>query len=257
MPEGDHGRRGFQRLSKGRHTTGSATPSGARPQARPDDAATRPQAPGARPQLRADAGWTRLAPSGIRPGDRRNRAGRRLRWAITLAVIVLAGVGAGLAIGLRGDSPDPALTATAQNQTPRGAAELAWSEAILTKLGDPLTAANIVSMGYWMQNEAGTPPSGIVGANNPINVSQPGYGGTPIKSEGPDYSLYSYPTPRDGIDATVTYLNRPSYAGILAALKAGRGLSSSSLAAEFFTYSGGGYDSVPDHWGASQGKPQT
>jgi hypothetical protein len=49
----------------------------------------------------------------------------------------------------------PAPTATAQNQTPRGANELAWSEAILTALGDPLTDANIVSLGYWMQNEAG------------------------------------------------------------------------------------------------------
>jgi hypothetical protein len=227
MPEGDHGRRGFQRLSKGRH------------------------------MLRANAGWTRPARSGIRPEDRRNRARRRLRWAIALAVVVLAGVGAGLAVGLRGASPDPALAATAENQTPKGAAELAWSEAILTKLGDPLTAANIVSMGYWMQNEAGSPPSGIVGANNPMNVSQPGYGGTPIRSEGHGYYLYSYPTPRDGIDATVTYLNRPSYDGIQAALKSGRGLSSSSLAAEFSTYSGGGYDSVPDNWGASQGRPQT
>jgi len=226
MPEGDHGRRGFQRLSKGR-------------------------------QLNASAGWTRLAPSGIRPGDRQDRARRRLRWAIALAVVVLAGVGAGLAIGLRDDSPDPALTATAENQTPKGAAELAWSEEILTKLGDPLTAPNIVSMGYWMQNEAGSPPSGIVGADNPINVSQPGYGGTPIRTEGHGYYLYSYPTPPDGIDATVTYLDRPSYAGIRAALKAGSGLSSSSLAAEFSAYSGGGYDSVPDHWGASQGKPQT
>jgi hypothetical protein len=207
--------------------------------------------------LRADAGWTQPAPSGIRPEDRRNLARRRLRWAIALAVVVLAGLGAGLAIGLRGNSPEPALAATAENQTPKGAAELAWSGAILTKLGDPLTAANIVSMGYWMQNEAGSPPSGIVGANNPINVSQPGYGGTPIRSEGHGYYLYSYPTPQDGIDATVTYLNRPSYDGIRAALKSGSGLSSSSLGAEFSTYSGGGYDSVPDHWGASQGKPQT
>jgi hypothetical protein len=239
MPEGDHERRGFQRLAKGRHTTNSQIASGARP------------------ELRPDAGWTRLAPSGNRPGDRPNQPKRRLRWVIGLAVVVLAGVGAGLIIGLRDDSPGPALTPTAANQTPKGAAERAWSEAILTKLGDPLTAANIVSMGYWMQNEAGSPPSGLVGANNPINVSQPGYGGTPIRSEGHGYYLYSYPTPQDGIDATVTYLNRPSYDGIRAALKAGSGLSSSSLAAEFSTYSGGGYDSVPDNWGASQGRPQT
>jgi hypothetical protein len=153
--------------------------------------------------------------------------------------------------------PALAPVATAENQTPTGDNELAWSEAILTALGDPLTDANIKSMGYWMQNEAGSPPSGIVGANNPINVSAPGYGGTPIKSEGGGYSLYSYPTVQDGIDATVAYLTPTGYGGILAALKAGAGLSSSSLAGEFSTYSGGGYSTVPDTWGASQGMPET
>jgi hypothetical protein len=147
--------------------------------------------------------------------------------------------------------------ATAEYQTPRGANELAWSEAILTRLGAPLTDANIVSLGYWMQNEAGYPPYGIVGANNPINVSQPGYGGTPIKQEGCCYSLYSYPTVQDGIGAIAAYLARPSYTAIMAALKAGSGLSSSSLASEFSVYSGGGYTTVPDSYGASQGKPET
>ncbi|HEY1823002.1 MAG TPA: hypothetical protein VGG83_24010, partial [Trebonia sp.] len=70
--------------------------------------------------------------------------------------------------------------ATAEYQTPTGQNQLAWSQAILKALGDPLTSANIISIGYWMQNEAGSPPSGIVGANNPINVSMPGYGGTQI-----------------------------------------------------------------------------
>jgi hypothetical protein len=147
--------------------------------------------------------------------------------------------------------------ATQENQTPRGDNELAWSEAILRALGDPLTDANIISLGYWMQNEAGSPPSGIVGANNPINVSQPGYGGWPIKSEGGGWSLYSYPTPQDGIAATAKYLTPTSYPDILAALKAGVGLSSSSLASELSTYSGGGYSTIPDAWGLSQGKPKT
>jgi hypothetical protein len=153
--------------------------------------------------------------------------------------------------------PAPAPTATAENQTPRGANELAWSEAILTALGDPLTDANIVSMGYWMQNEAGSPPKGIVGANNPINVSQPGYGGWPIKSEGGGWSLYSYPTPQDGVAATVKYLTPTGYPLILAVLKSGQGLSSSSLAGELSVYSGGGYRQIPDTWGASQGRPDT
>jgi LPXTG-motif cell wall-anchored protein len=152
-----------------------------------------------------------------------------------------------------GLTPSP----TAEYQTPTGTNQLAWSEAILKALGDPLTGANITSVGYWMQNEAGSPPSGIVGANNPINVSEPGYGGVPIKDEGPVYHLYSYPTVQDGIEALVAYLNPYSYSGILAALKSGAGLSSSSLAAEFSVYSGHGYSTVPDAWGLSQGVPLT
>jgi hypothetical protein len=148
-------------------------------------------------------------------------------------------------------------TPTKEYQTPTGRNELAWSEAILRAFGDPLTTANIVSMGYWMQNEAGHPPYGIVGADNPINVSEPGYGGTPIQNEGGGYHLYSYPTVTDGIHAIVAYLKRPNYVGILAALKAGVGLSSPSLASEFLVYSGNGYSTVPDSWGASQGRPET
>jgi hypothetical protein len=147
--------------------------------------------------------------------------------------------------------------ATAEYETPKGSNELAWSEAILKGLGDPITNANVISLGYWMQNEAGSPPYGIVGANNPINVSQPGYGGTPIKSEGGGYSLYSYPSVTDGVDATVAYLNNGAYSLILAALKAGAGLTSSSLADEIGTYSGHGYTTIPDSWGSSQGQPET
>src|SRR6266566_1191088 len=156
-------------------------------------------------------------------------------------------------------SPSPVLvpTPTVEYQTPTGRNELAWSEAILRAFGDPLTTANIVSVGYWMENEGGHPPYGIVGANNPINVSEPGYDGTPIQNEGGGYFLYSYPTVTDGIHAIVAYLNRPNYVGILAALKAGLGLSSPSLASEFLVYSGNGYSTVPDSWGASQGRPET
>ena len=146
---------------------------------------------------------------------------------------------------------------TAEYETPRGADQLAWSEAILKALGDPLTSANIISIGYWMQNEAGTPPYGIVGANNPINVSQPGFGGWPINSEGNGYNLYSYPSPQAGIEALVAYLTPTGYPQILAALKSGAGLSSPSLGGELSEYSGGGYTTIPDTWGASQGKPET
>lgn len=144
-----------------------------------------------------------------------------------------------------------------ENQTPTGQNQLAWSEAILTALHAPLTDANIISMGYWMQNEAGSPPYGMVGENNPINVSEPGYGGTPIESEGGGYSLMSYPTVQDGIDAIVAYLTVGAYNGIVDDLRNGVGLNDSSLASEISEYSGGGYTTIPDSWGQSQGQPET
>ena len=190
------------------------------------------------------------------PGARR-RAGPRHPGTFP----VRAAVGRRVTSGARQPAaPAPVAGApapTAEYETPRGANQLAWSEAILTALGDPLTSANIVSIGYWMQNEAGTPPHGIVGANNPINVSQPGFGGWPIKSEGGGYNLYSYPSPQAGIQALVAYLTPTGYPQILAALKSGAGLSSPSLGGELSEYSGGGYTTIPDTWGASQGKPET
>ena len=146
---------------------------------------------------------------------------------------------------------------TAENETPSGENQKAWSEAILTSLGAPLTSANIVSIGYWMQNEAGSPPSGIVGANNPINVSQPCCGGVPIQDDGDGVTfLQSYPTAADGVEAITQYLNRGNYTTILADLKAGAGLMSDpNLASEISLYSGGGYSTIPDSWGQSQGTP--
>jgi hypothetical protein len=155
------------------------------------------------------------------------------------------------------DSGGLTVQATAENQTPTGENQKAWSEAILNALGAPLTSANIVSIGYWMQNEAGSPPSGIVGANNPINVSQPCCGGVPIQSDGDGVTfLQSYPTAADGVEAIAQYLNRPNYNQILADLKAGKGLmDDSSLAPEISLFAGGHYSTIPDSWGKSQGTP--
>jgi len=152
-----------------------------------------------------------------------------------------------------GLTPQP----TAQNETPKGENQKAWSEAILNALGAPLTSANIISIGYWMQNEAGSPPSGIVGANNPINVSQPCCGGVPIQDDGDGVTfLQSYPTVADGVEAIAQYLNRGNYTTILADLKAGVGLmNQSNIASEIQLYSGGGYSTIPDSWGQSQGQP--
>jgi len=151
-----------------------------------------------------------------------------------------------------GLTPQP----TAEYQTPRGENQKAWSEAILTALGAPLTSANIVSIGYWMQNEAGSPPYGIVGANNPINVSQPCCGGVPIQDDGDGVTfLQSYPSVSQGVQAIATYLERGNYVNIVADLRAGGGLSDPNLASEISLYSGGGYSTIPDAFGSSQGQP--
>jgi hypothetical protein len=141
------------------------------------------------------------------------------------------------------------------NVTPTGTNQLAWSEAILAALGAPDTDANIISMGYWMQNEAG----GLVGENNPINVSEQGYDGWNIQSEGNGWYLRSYPTVADGVAAIAAYLSYPNYSQIKSDLQAGIGLgtSTSTLASQLSVYSGGGYTTIPDSWGASQGQPET
>jgi hypothetical protein len=150
-------------------------------------------------------------------------------------------------------------TATAENETPTGTNQEAWSEAILTQLGDPLTSANIISIGYWMQNEAGQPPTGLVGQNNPINVSQDGYGGVPIQDDGNGINfLMSYPTVTDGLQATAAFLSSGSYPVILADLKSGIGLMTDpNLAANISEFSGDHYSTIPDSWGQSQGVPET
>lgn len=145
---------------------------------------------------------------------------------------------------------------TAEYETPTGEKQKAWSEAILTALGAPLTSANIISIGYWMQNEAGSPPYGIVGANNPINVSEPGHGGVPIQDDGDGVTfLMSYPSVSDGIAAITAYLERGNYVNIVADLRSGAGLNDPNLASEISLYSGGGYSTIPDAFGASQGQP--
>jgi hypothetical protein len=148
--------------------------------------------------------------------------------------------------------------ATAEYETPRGDNQKAWSEAILTALEAPLTSANIISIGYWMQNEAGSPPYGIVGANNPINVSEPCCGGIPIQSDGDGVTyLQSYPTAANGIQAIAAYLERGNYVNIVAALRQGVGLSGSNLSDEISLFAGGHYSTIPDAYGLSQGTPES
>jgi hypothetical protein len=118
-----------------------------------------------------------------------------------------------------------------------GANATAWADAILTTMGAPTTAANVSSMVNWFAHEGGG------GANNPMNTTLQTSGSTgSINAVG----VQSYSTVAAGVAATVQTLNGGNYPAIVAALKAGTGLSggSGAVASELSTWSGGGYDSV-------------
>ena len=56
--------------------------------------------------------------------------------------------------------------------------------------------------------------------------------------------------------AIAEYLSRGNYVNIVAALRAGVGLSGGNLADEIGLYSGGNYTTIPYSYGASQGTPE-
>ena|SRR5215469_4229118 len=83
-------------------------------------------------------------------------------------------------------------------------------------------------------------PDGALFTNNPLNTTQPGFGATgSINSVG----VKTYPTPSDGLQATVTAMENGDYGDILAALHSGMGMCGESLAG-LSAWSGAGYSSV-------------
>jgi len=117
----------------------------------------------------------------------------------------------------------------------KGSAASTWATSILTAIGAPATAANMSSMVSWFDHEGGG------GANNPLNTTLSAAGATgSINSVG----VKSYGTPSAGVAATAQTL-LGGYPAIVAALKAGSGLSGGgAVSSELSTWSGGGYSSL-------------
>jgi len=186
---------------------------------------------------------------------------KKILTALACAVTVLFPLllSAGAAEAAVPAPPPFAQSTSGEYMASHRALQLEWSEAILATMGAPETDANILSMGYWMQNEAG----GLVGENNPINTSYgPGLvpGERCIAAESV-VCLEDYPTPAAGLAAINDYLAGVSrfavYAPIRNALKAGVGLGGNypGLAGALSEFSGGGYSTIPDGWGTQQGRP--
>lgn len=122
---------------------------------------------------------------------------------------------------------------------PANASEKAWIISMLTALGALPTAANIKSITNWIHQE--TPSWPPLTKNNPMNTTQPEPGSKSVNSVG----VQAYPSAAIGINATVTTLENGRYPAIVAALRAGRGLSGTGpWNAELSTWSNGGYSSV-------------
>ena len=124
-----------------------------------------------------------------------------------------------------------------QSTALHGAGATVWAAAILAALKAPATAANLSSLTNWFGHEGGG------GANNPLNTTLHTTGSTgSINSAG----VQNYSSPAAGVTATAKTLLGGGYNAIVAALRAGVGLSNGDgqVASELSTWSGGGYSSV-------------
>ncbi len=87
-----------------------------------------------------------------------------------------------------------------------------WAQDFLTRLGAPITAANVQAMTAWQQAE------GTKAAYNPLATTQSGFAGeTKFNSVG----VKNYVSYQDGLDANVKVINNGLYPNILAALQQG------------------------------------
>ena len=67
----------------------------------------------------------------------------------------------------------------------------------------------------------------------------------------------SYPTAQTASRRSPPYLNSGNYPDILTDLKQGFGLMRPVPGLGNLEYSGGGYTTIPDSWGQSQGQPES
>ena len=87
-----------------------------------------------------------------------------------------------------------------------------WAKDFLTRLGAPITGANVQAITAWEQAE------GTKASYNPLATTQGGFAGeTQFNSVG----VKNYVSYQDGLDANVKVINNGLYTNILAALQQG------------------------------------
>jgi TP901 family phage tail tape measure protein len=112
-----------------------------------------------------------------------------------------------------------------------------FAASVLSRLGAPTNAANIDALVGWIQREGNNPS---IDKFNPLDTTKAEPGARSTNSVG----VKSYTSWAQGLAATVATLQQSNFAAIVAALKAGQGLSGPGIAAELSSWSGGGYSST-------------
>jgi len=93
------------------------------------------------------------------------------------------------------------------------------AQAILQGLGAPITATNLQLVAAWSYCEK---PHGSGAAwewNNPLNTTQPGFGGSVVPGDWNTAGVKQYPTQTAGIQATVATLTNGDYPVLVQALQ--------------------------------------
>ena len=176
----------------------------------------------------------------------RGRGGNGGKIAVAAAGVLLAAAFSTHAAAHRHAAAHKAghapVTVTAAAPVTTGS-ETAFITAVLADLGAPATAADITSLADWFPREWPHWPPGA--ANNPLDSILSAPGSTDFNTFGGGLHVQNYPNAAEGAQATAQTLANGWYPQILAALRAGAGLCGNpNLAAEFDTWSGGGYQGV-------------
>jgi hypothetical protein len=165
---------------------------------------------------------------------RGRRAGSTEKIAgLALGVIVAASAG-GTAAAHSVSHPSAARSAGVRVA---GGSETAFWQALLADMGAPASQANLDSLDAWLPHEEPWPS---LAAWNPLDSTQPEPGSWVFNSVG----VQNYPDASEGAQADAVTLENGNYPMIVAALRSGSGVCGPSFAAEFSTWSGGGYTEV-------------
>jgi hypothetical protein len=166
---------------------------------------------------------------------------------IAVGAVLALGAGTGTAVTVTHHhhaAPARSVQAAPAHTAPAAVAdgsETAFWRAMLADMGAPATQANLYSLDEWLPHEEPWPS---LAAWNPLDSILPEPGSWDFNSFDGGLHVQSYPNAAEGAEADAATLANGNYPLIYAALRSGAGVCGTDFAAEFATWSGGGYYEV-------------